>query len=171
MVLIFGGIRWVGAERLREFVAGAGPFGPVIYVILRAGTSFVPFSSGPVQLVSGVVFGFWLATLYSVVGSTIGYSISFWLARRYGRSMVRQMVGADSMDRVEDQLDRVDDWRGMIVARFVFYFAYDFVAYAIGLSEARYFTFLIVTFVFGIPTTAATVFVGLVGAGEVALPF
>ncbi|MEO0564786.1 MAG: VTT domain-containing protein, partial [Chloroflexota bacterium] len=153
MAVIFIGIRWIGTERLRTFVDSLGVFGPVIYILMRALTSFVPFASGPLQLASGPLFGFWLATLYSTIGSTIGYSFSFWLARRYGRPMVQRMVG-DSISRVDDQLERLDGPVGIIVARFVFYFAYDFVAYAVGLSRARYVVFVVITFVFGLFPTA-----------------
>lgn len=166
---IFGGIRWLGTERLQAFVDSLGAFGPVAYIALRAVAGFVPGAAGPIQLASGVLFGFWLATLYSVIGSTLGYSISFWLARRYGRPMVERLVGGN-MGRVEGLLDRLDSVWGLATARFVFYFAYDFVAYAAGLSKARYLLFLLITFVLGFPPTALTVITGLVGTGEIDLP-
>ncbi len=166
---ILFGVRALGAERLREIVDSAGAFAPLLYIAMRAGAGFVPGAAGPLQLTSGVLFGFWLATLYSVIGSTIGYSISFWIARRYGRTVVKRLVGG-SMDRVDNLLSRLDGLTGLMTARFVFYFAYDFVAYAAGLSKARYPVFLVVTFVLGIPPTALTVFTGLVAAGVIESP-
>lgn len=169
MAAIFFGIQALGTERLREIVDSAGVFAPLLYMVLRAGAGFVPGAAGPLQLASGVLFGFWQATLYSVIGSTAGYSISFWIARRYGRDVVVRLVGG-GIGRVDALLARLDRPAGLMTARFVFYFAYDFVAYAAGLSKARYPVFLVVTFVLGIPPTALTVFTGLVGAGMVAGP-
>lgn len=169
MGAIFFGIRALGTERLREIVDSAGAFAPLLYIVLRAGAGFVPGAAGPLQLTSGVLFGFWAATFYSVVGSTIGYSISFWIARRYGRNVVERLVG-DSITRVDNLLTRLDSLVGLMTARFVFYFAYDFVAYAAGLSKARYPVFLVVTFVLGIPPTALTVFTGLMAAGGMEMP-
>ncbi len=169
LAVLFVVIRSIGTERLRAIVDSAGLFGPIIYILLRAFASFVPLASGPIQLTSGVLFGFWLAVLYSVIGSTLGYTMSFWIARRYGREVVKQMVG-ESIDRVDALLDRLDSWTGLVTARLVFYFAYDFVAYAAGLSRVPYLVFALVTFILGAFPIALTVLAGLVGAGE-PIPF
>jgi uncharacterized membrane protein YdjX (TVP38/TMEM64 family) len=164
------GIRSIGTDRLREIVESAGIFAPLAYIVLRGVSGFVPFASGPLQLASGVLFGFVLATLYSVIGSTVGYSISFWIARRYGRSVVERLVGGN-ITQVDAMLSRLDSLWGLAVARLVLYFTYDFVAYAAGLSKARYLVFVIVTFVLGIPPIALTVYLGLVFSGDLSLPF
>jgi len=167
---IFFGVQWLGADRLRETVDSAGVFAPLLYMALRAVAGFVPGAAGPIQLSSGVLFGFWLATLYSVIGSTLGYSISFWIARRYGRVVVERLVGGN-ITRVDSLLSRLEHIAGLMTARFVFYFAYDFVAYAAGLSKVRYPVFVVVTFVLGIPPTALTVFTGMIALGVVDVPF
>lgn len=169
---VFWGIRSIGIEQLQVIVERAGWFAPVVYMLLRAFAGFVaPFSSGPLQLASGVLFGFWPALLYSVLGSTLGYSISFWLARRYGRNIVVRLVG-DSIERVDEIISRLDSIRGLMTARLALYFAYDLVAYAAGLSKARFAHFLWVTLLLGIPPIALTVASGIAAvSGMALLPF
>lgn len=167
--LIFFGIRAIGVERLQTFIGQAGIFAPVVYIGLRALASVVaPFGSGPLQLASGMLFGFVPALIYSVVGSTLGYCVSFWLARRYGRPMVKRLIG-DSVARVDNVIDRLDSIRGLMTARLALYFAYDVVAYAAGLSRVRFIPFVLVTFILGAIPTAATIFVGLWAAGGVSV--
>lgn len=165
MLGIFIAIRWAGVERLQALVAQAGPFAPFFYMFLRGGATVVaPLSSGPLQLASGILFGFVPAVIYSVVASTLGYSVSFWLARRYGREVVRRLVG-DRLDQVDEYVERLNGLRNLITARLALYFAYDFVAYAAGLSQVKFWLFVVVTFVLGIIPTAAVIGTGLFFAG------
>ncbi len=165
VVAVLVGIRSIGVERLQVIVEQFGVFGPLAYIGLRAVACVFPFGAGPIQLASGVLFGFVPALVYSVMGSTLGYSISFWLARRYGRGVVRRLIG-DNIDRVDAYINRLDSFKGLVVARLALYFAYDFVAYAAGLSNTKYWRFALVTLVVGIPPIAMTIAVGLFGAGR-----
>lgn len=161
VIIVFVTIRSLGAERLQSIVARAGVFGPLVYIALRMVASFVaPFSSGPLQLASGVLFGLVPAVIYSAIGSTLGYSISFWIARRYGRDVVARLVG-DNIQRVDDYISRLDTPLGIATARLALYFAYDFVAYAAGLSRVPFLPFMLITFILGIPPITMTILVGL----------
>ena len=169
---VFIGVRLIGLENLQSFINQAGIFGPIIYILLRAALCFLaPFGSGPIQASSGVLFGFVPALIYSVIGSTLGYCVSFWLARRYGTSMVERLLG-DSSSRVDDYMERLGTVQNLLWVRVVFFFAYDFIAFAAGLTELRFVHFAIITFVLGIPPTAMTILVGLGTAqGITVLPF
>jgi uncharacterized membrane protein YdjX (TVP38/TMEM64 family) len=164
---VFVGIRSIGVERLQTIIDRAGVFGPVAYVWLRAvATVFAPFSSGPLQMASGALFGFFPAVVYSVIGSTLGYSLSFWIARRYGRRMVERLVG-DNIERVDGYIGRLGSLGGLVTARLVFYFAYDFIAYAAGLSPVKFARFFAVSLVLGVIPTALTIAFGLAATGGV----
>ena len=166
VVGMFIAIRWAGVDRLQALVAQAGPFAPLFYMFLRgAATVVAPLSSGPLQLASGILFGFVPAVIYSVVASTLGYCVSFWLARRYGRGVVSRLVGADRLERVDEYIGRLNGLWNLITARLALYFAYDFVAYAAGLSKVAFWRFVLVTFLVGIVPTAAVIGTGLFFAG------
>lgn len=167
MIGVFVGIRSIGVERLQAIVERAGVFGPLAYVWLRAiATVFAPFSSGPLQMASGALFGFFPAVVYSVIGSTIGYSFSFWIARYFGRRVVERLVGSN-IERVDHYIDRLGSLAGLATARLALYFAYDFIAYAAGLSRVKFARFFAISLVLGIIPTAATIAFGLVATGGV----
>lgn len=167
VVAVFVGIRSIGVDRLQALTEQAGIFGPVVYIVLRALASvFAPFSSGPLQLASGILFGFVPAVIYSAIGSTLGYSISYWIARRYGRGVVERLLGGN-IERVDGYLSQLDTLRGMLFGRVILSSAYDFIAYAAGLSGVRFPLFVVVTLLAGVIPIAITIGVGLAAAGDV----
>ena len=95
-------IQVIGLDHIRDTIASAGVFAPLIYIFIKILTYVVaPLSSGPLQLSAGILFGLIPGTLYTLIGEVIGGSIAFWLSRRFGRSVVHRLVGEDGMTRVD----------------------------------------------------------------------
>ena len=159
-------IEWVGTDTLRDFIAGAGPLAPLAYIGLKATTYvFAPLSSGPVQLTAGILFGLVPGTLYTIVGEVLGGTISFLIARKLGRPVVRRFVGADGMNRVDRFVNQLGGWRALIYARLFLFSIYDFISYAAGFSQAvtlrqyvivSFFVGLIPTFLFVVAGVSLT---------------
>jgi uncharacterized membrane protein YdjX (TVP38/TMEM64 family) len=51
-----------------------------------------PIPGQVLAVVAGYLYGPWLGTLYNMIGILIGSATAFWLARRYGRSYVEDIV-------------------------------------------------------------------------------
>ncbi len=153
----------IDVDRLRLMVAGAGFWGPLVYVGLKALTfTFAPLSAGPIQFASGLLFGVIPGTLYSVLGEVIGGTISVLIARLYGRRLVRKFVGEAAMARVDDFYERhVDDWQSLFAARLLLFSVYDFISYAVGLGKIRISTYILVSFIGGLLPTYVFVRVGV----------
>ena len=152
------GINAIGLDRIRDTIASAGPLAPLIYIAIKIITFVVaPLSAGPLQLSSGILFGLVPGALYTLIGETIGGSINFWLARRFGRPVVERLVGKDDMPRVDNFVGQMVDWKTMIYARLFLFSIFDFVSYAIGFSRLSYRTYLIVSLIVGfIPSFVAS---------------
>ena len=157
---------WLGqaidVDRLRLMVAGAGLWGPLVYVGLKALTfTFAPLSAGPIQFASGILFGVIPGALYSVLGEVIGGTISVMIARLYGRRLVKKFVGEAAMARVDDFYERhVGDWKSLLAARLLLFSVYDFISYAVGLGSIRLSTYILVSFFGGLLPTYIFVLVG-----------
>ncbi len=151
------GINALGLERIRDLIASAGPFAPILYIAVKAVTYVVaPLSSGPIQLFSGILFGLIPGTLYTLVGEVLGGSLNFLLARRFGRPVVKRIVGAENLPRVDAFVDQIVDWKTLLYARLFLFSLYDFISYAVGFSHLRYRTYLIISIFAGvIPTFIA----------------
>jgi uncharacterized membrane protein YdjX (TVP38/TMEM64 family) len=178
-------VQAVGPELLRDAVASTGPLAPIAYVLLKACTVVVtPLSGTPLRLTAGALFGFWDGVLLSVVGSVLGGSANFWIARRFGRGAVARLLGPGALARVEPMLNRVADWRALALARVVLAPLWDVLSYGLGLTKLRFRTYLAVAIVGDlIPSMILVGFgssvaeLGVVGAGtagaqaaETALP-
>src|SRR3954471_6073330 len=101
-------VQEIGPERLRDAVAAAGPLAPIVYVLLKAITIVVtPVSGTLLRLAAGTLFGFWPGVWLSVLGSTLGGSANFWIARRFGRRVVARLLGPGALAKVEPLLGRL----------------------------------------------------------------
>lgn len=98
-VALSGGL---SREGVQSFVDGAGPWGPVVYVLAYAVLTVAFFPGSVVTVVGGVVFGAVFGTFLTVIGATIGATAAFLLGRRLGRSSVEALAG--------DRVATVDDW-------------------------------------------------------------
>ena len=162
--LVTGGlivaIQAIGVETIRSAIQSAGPLAPLIYISIKAATYvFAPLSSGPLQVGSGVLFGLWEGTLYTLIGEVLGGSISFWLSRRFGHAVVRRMVGAQGLKKVDEFVSQIMDWKTLSYARLFLFPVYDFISYAVGFSKLPFRTYVLVSIAVGaIPTFAAVAF-------------
>ncbi|MEO1287428.1 MAG: VTT domain-containing protein [Chloroflexota bacterium] len=162
-VMIFG-INAVGVENLQQFIQDAGPWAPVIYIAIKAATYvFAPLTSGPIQVVAGTLFGnLWLGVLYTLIGEVIGGSVSFLIARQFGRPMISRFVGASGMKQIDDFYEnRMGGWVSLAVARVVLFSVWDFLSYAAGLAQSvRLRTYILISFFFGSIPTIFFVWIG-----------
>jgi uncharacterized membrane protein YdjX (TVP38/TMEM64 family) len=153
----------VGIPQLQQWIENAGPLAPLAYIALKATTYvFAPLTSGPIQVFSGTLFGnVWLGTLYTIIGEVIGGSISFWIARRFGRPVVARFVGKDGMQQVDAFYERrLGGWMPLAIARTILFSFWDFLSYAAGLAPVKFRTYVIVSTVCGFFPTLLFVWVG-----------
>lgn len=157
----------VGADELQAFIAGAGPVAPLLYMLSRTvGFVIAPLSTGPVQFAAGALFGLVPGTIYSLIGELIGGSINFWIARRFGRPVVKRLAGEEGMARIETFYHQAGDVWALVYARFFLFAAYDFLSYAAGLTPLSYRQYALVTVVAGIVPTFVAVWLGSTLTGD-----
>jgi uncharacterized membrane protein YdjX (TVP38/TMEM64 family) len=138
-------VQAIGPERLRAAVAATGPLAPIAYVLLKALTVVItPVSGTPLRLAAGTLFGFWEGVVLSVVGSVLGGSANFWIARRFGRPMVVRLLGPNALSRVDPLLGRLADWRALVLVRIVLAPLWDIISYGVGLTRLHFRTYLVV---------------------------
>lgn len=164
LTVVAFGINAIGTDTIRQFIEDAGPWGPLAYIALKAVTYvFAPLTSGPIQLLAGTLFGnVWLGVLYTLIGEVIGGSVSFWIARYFGRPVVARVVGNEGMQQVEHfYKNRMGGWVSLAVARVLLFSVWDFLSYAAGLAESiRYRTYALVSIIFGFFPTFLFVYLG-----------
>lgn len=154
----------IGVEVLQQAFRDAGPLAPIIYITLKAVTYvFAPLTSGPIQIIAAPLFGnIWLGTLYTLTGEVIGGSISFWLARRFGRPLVYRLIGEKGTMQVEKFYQkRINNWLVLAAARLILFSVWDFLSYAMGMAKSvRFSTYVLISTVVGAIPTLFFVWVG-----------
>ena len=91
LTLLYLLVQSTGGDELALLVEGAGIWGPLVYIAIKALTfTFAPLSAGPIQFASGILFGVIPGTLYSVLGEVIGGSVNVLIARQLGRRIVKR---------------------------------------------------------------------------------
>jgi uncharacterized membrane protein YdjX (TVP38/TMEM64 family) len=145
-------INAIGIDEMQNFIAQAGILAPLAYIAIKALTYVVaPLTSGPIQVFAGALFGnVWLGVIYTLIGEVIGGSVSFFIARRFGRPVVQRLVGKEGIKQIDDFYEnKLGGWRSLAIARIVLFSVWDFLSYACGLTPIRYRTYFLVSAILG----------------------
>ena len=122
-------------ERVREWVASFGRWGPLVTVALNvAQVLLAPVPGQFVGIVNGYLYGIGWGTLYSMAGLLLGTSLAMILGRWFGRPLVERLTRPETLAR----WDRIADHQGPLFFFLVFLFPFvpdDISCFLIGLSS------------------------------------
>ena len=141
------------------FITEAGLAGPlVLMAIMAAAIVFSPLPSAPIAMAAGALYGHYEGTFYVFMGSLIGSSLAFWIARTLGYSTARCWLQ-----------QRFPHWETMnqtrlllaiMVSRLIPFISFDLVSYAAGITPIVYWRFLLATAVGIFPASFALAHLG-----------
>ena len=133
----------IGKEDIRRFVEQLGIWAPIGLFALRFSSVVIPALPGTAySLLAGALLGFWPGLAVTCLADLLSCSLSFWLARRFGRSHIRKLVGDRFMTRVERFSQKNLERNIFLMAAFLMTGFFDFVAYGVGLAKAPWSRFL-----------------------------
>lgn len=116
----------------------AGWFGrPIVGLILLLTQVFAPLSGTPVMLAGIKLYGYPQAMGLLYASCMLSSVINFWIARRYGRTIVRRLVGRNALQKI-DELSGLNERALLISARVLGYSFFDLISYAVGLTPIAF---------------------------------
>jgi len=117
-----------------------GPLALILTIILE--TVLAPIPGPLISIATGVVYGVWPGILYLWIGNMIGSTLSFWIARKLGRPLVRRLIKDRTIDSFDIFLRRNKFliWLVYIVP----IFPVDVIGYILGLSNFLYKRYVVV---------------------------
>jgi uncharacterized membrane protein YdjX (TVP38/TMEM64 family) len=157
---------YFSVTQIRAFVDHLGPWGPVVYMLVYVVAPVLLLPGLPLDLAAGIAFGPVWGTVYTIVGSTAGATVAFLVARTMGRDWVEGRLSG-RLARIKNGVD-AEGWRFVAFTRLVPIIPFNFLNYALGLTRIRLVPYVVATFVFMLPATAAYVYSGWVGGETLA---
>jgi uncharacterized membrane protein YdjX (TVP38/TMEM64 family) len=129
--------------RLRLFIEGTGPWAPLVLIgLITWGTISLTIPSTPAIIISGILYGPLLGSLYALIGILLGASIMFFVAR-YFRSYIIEWLGSHAEILLRFQHKYV---AGVVFfTRAIPLFSFEVISYAAGLTGIRYGAYIIAT--------------------------
>lgn len=79
-------------EEIRTLVLSFGIYAPLVFIVLFALAPLVFFPDGILALAGGLIFGFYMGSLYILLGALCGGTLSFYIARVYGKWLHKKLA-------------------------------------------------------------------------------
>jgi uncharacterized membrane protein YdjX (TVP38/TMEM64 family) len=136
----------------------------MVYVIFYTLRPLVLFPASILTIASGLIFGPWLGTLFTVIGENASANFAFQLARWFGRDAVANHE-QELVRRWEEKLCR-NGVMAVIIMRLI-YLPFDAVNFSCGLTAMRQRDYAIGTFIGIFPGLITFVLLGGAGASGV----
>lgn len=87
-------------DRIEVWVHGAGPWGPVVLLLLQIGQILVaPIPGVFVPILAGLLYGPVWGPAITVAGTCIGSAAAYWIGKGGGRPLAERLIGADALER------------------------------------------------------------------------
>ena len=153
---------------LRDQIAKAGVWAPALFILLKASTVVIaPLSGGPLYPLIGAFFGFGPGLIYAIIGDVIGYTIAFFISRKFGYPLVRKFIEGNDRSLLPKIVKHVGTPKGFFQACITLGFVPDLLSYGAGLSKLPYPFFIgIIAPLSAVVSTTLVLFGASLGAGD-----
>lgn len=149
---------FTNTDSVRQWISGFGPVAPVIYILLMAlAIVIVPIPDFVIGLAAAFLFPWYLAGVYTLIADFIGSTITYYLARWYGRPMVVRFVKNEQLVLLDELLRKNGLWI-IFVMRLIPGFNFDLIGYGTGLTSISYGGYILVTMLGILPRRFGTYF-------------
>ncbi|MGD1949128.1 MAG: TVP38/TMEM64 family protein [Leptolyngbyaceae cyanobacterium] len=142
-ICVIWAIQHYGISRLRANVDTLGVWAPLALFFLRFTSVIIPALPGTAySVLAGGLLGFSQGIAVICLADICSCSLSFFLSRQFGRSFVQRLVGERFITRVDTLAQKHLERNFFLMTAFLMTGFFDFVAYAVGLTQAPWLRFI-----------------------------
>lgn len=145
-------------QQLKTSIYGLGEMAPAVFIIVCIARGVIFLPCGLLSALAGMLFGPLPGTIFALCGLTAGSVATFWLARCYGTTWAKRVLG-HRYDRYEGYISR-DSFYSIFLMRVVPILPFDVVSCIAGVSRARTDKYIIATLLGALPGVSLYVFFG-----------
>lgn len=141
-------------------IMSLGIYGMLVYLFLVIlAIVLAPVSTVPLIPVASKMWGFGISAALNILGWTIGAVIAFWVARVYGKNLVKKIISLDSLEKIEGKIPKENAFWSLVFLRMAL--PVDVLSYAVGLfTKMDLKTYTLATFLGVIPFGVVLSYVG-----------
>jgi len=148
-----GGLTFLeNSANMSLWVKEQGSVGPFFIVgLMTIAIVMSPIPSAPIALASGAIYGHTLGTIYIVIGSMLGATAAFFIARIVGADLTRRWLGdkyGKGFRGSENALMGI-----IFISRLLPFISFDMISYAAGVTSLSYWRFAVATLAGIIPAS------------------
>ncbi len=134
---------FVDMSKVRTWVEQAGIWGPLLFILLKTSTIVIaPLSGSPLYPLVGLLFGFWPGILYVEIGDFLGYTISFFISRFFGKQIVAKFISDKEESILTRVMDHASTTKGFFQATLTLFAMPELLSYGAGLTKIKYWKFI-----------------------------
>ncbi len=130
-------------EDIQLYLISFGIYAPLIFIAFYTLRPLIFFPSSLLCFASGITFGPFLGTLYTVIGASLGTFVAFGIARLLGRTTVTRLLHGRLAHF--DQKASEKGFQVILFTRLVPVLPFDAVNYGAGLSQIKFCDFALAT--------------------------
>ncbi len=156
---------YITAEQLQILLSHYGIWAPLIFIgIYIAGV--VLFLPGSVLTITGgLIFGPVFGTIYNLTSAVIGATIAFLISRYLAGDWVSAKTGG-KLKVLKEGVEK-EGWKFVAVVRLIPIFPFNLLNYALGLTRIRVIEYVIASAIFMLPGTIAYTYLGSLGQAAI----
>ncbi|MGH7334438.1 MAG: TVP38/TMEM64 family protein [Candidatus Rokuibacteriota bacterium] len=170
-IALLAAARYFNAQALLrgalDDVAGLGPWGPVIFVLLYIGATVLFLPGSILTLGAGFVFGVVRGAILVSISATLGATAAFLVGRYLARDWVSRKMAAHATFKVIDEAVAREGWKIVGLTRLSPVFPFNLLNYAFGLTRVSLRDYVLASWIGMMPGTVMYVYLGSL-AGDLA---
>ena len=165
VILLSGAIIFYGKipldpKELRLWVTDKGVIAPFLLVLINNIAIFNPFIPNQIiHITAGALYGPFMGFLLIYPSSIIGWSFNYYLGRKLGRGFVEEMIGKDTVAKLDDNVKKAT-LKDFIILILTPGISYDVLGYIAGTVKANFKSFFLGAIIGSIIPTFVTISVG-----------
>ncbi len=133
----------------------------LIYIGMQVAQIVISIIPGQaLQFAAGILWGFFVGLILSIIGAFLGTTVSFYLAKLLGRDAMHILFTEDKMSWFVEKLNSRKAYTIVFLVYLIPGFPKDIVSYAAGISSMNYKAFLIFSMIGRTPAMAGSVLIG-----------
>ncbi|OGM24115.1 hypothetical protein A2627_03515 [Candidatus Woesebacteria bacterium RIFCSPHIGHO2_01_FULL_39_28] len=143
---------YINPVKIKLLIRSWGPIGPLIFILISTTTIiFSPLTSFPLLIVSLSLYGYFATTIYTIIANAGGSALNFYLARRFGRPLIKKFVGKEIIKKI-DEFTKIAGLDTLFMARLFGGVVNDYVSYAAGLTSMKFKPYIVISVLVNIPS-------------------